>query len=398
MKGALIELLAKGKQDELLITTNPDISKFRNVYKRFVNYSRFETEQTITSGQANFGNTIVIDIDKKGDLLTHCMLEIKLPATGFGNVSWTNSIGIHIIKNIKLKLGGITIDEFTGEYIDAYYKHHMDNAKYTSYTEMIKNISGFINTSNIAENRLYIPLPFWFSNNIGTAFPLINLSYMDMKIEITFKSLNECLFNDTDTINYTGLEFTDCRFYTEMIYLQKDERVLFLKTKEFDYLIEQRQFHVFSITSGQKNKNISFNFNNPVKEIMWFYRDNYHKNRNSWEILTLNSGANELEPFEEVELLFNGQDRIKKRSAGFFRLVEPSRHHNNNIVDYYYFITFCDNSSNFEPSGYVNMSLIDSSLLNLTCNDNINNGEIYLYATNYNHLKIKNGMAGLLFN
>ena len=42
MKGALIELLARGKQDDLYITSNPDISKFRTVYKKMGNYVRFE--------------------------------------------------------------------------------------------------------------------------------------------------------------------------------------------------------------------------------------------------------------------------------------------------------------------------------------------------------------------
>ena len=34
MKGALIELLARGKQDDLFISSNPDITQFRNVYKK----------------------------------------------------------------------------------------------------------------------------------------------------------------------------------------------------------------------------------------------------------------------------------------------------------------------------------------------------------------------------
>lgn len=400
MKGALIELLARGKQDELFITENPDISKFRTVYKKMGNYVRFECEQTIT-GNPGFGNTIVCDINKNGDLLTDILLEIKLPATGETDISWINSIGIYILKEVRLKIGGILIDEFTPEYIDAYYKHSVQLGRYASYAEMIKNFSGFINNTNTKESILYIPLPFWFTKSIGNAFPLISLGYMDIKVEIDFRSLSECLYSvgSTSTVP-TNLSFTNCRIYTEMVYLPKEERCIYLATKEFDYLIEQKQYRVYSISDGDKNNNIKFNFNNPVKELMWVYRDNYHKNRNEWTEYTLynTTTTEEEEPFSSIELQFNGLERIKERSAGFFRLVHPFRYHVNTVSDFFYFFSFCDKPDDFQPSGYVNMSLIDNAQIQFNMSDNIKAGEIYLYAINYNHLKIKNGMAGLLYN
>lgn len=397
MKGALIQLLARGKQDDLFITNNPDISKFRTVYKKINNYVRFECEQTLNTA-ADFDKTIVCDIDKKGDLLTNCLLEITLPATGETDTSWINAIGIYIIDEVRLKIGGITIDKFGPEYIDAYYKHSIKFGSYTAYTEMIKSFYGYQNNTNTGTNKLFIPLPFWFTKSIGNAFPLISLGYMDIKIEIDFKSLDRCLFNDTTSISVSGLSISDCRIYTEMIYLPKEERCLYLNTKEYDYLIEQKQYFTYSVDAGQVNKNIKFSFNHPVKELMWIYRDNYHKNRNSWNIYSLNDGSDEIIPIEDVTLTFNGLDRISKRHGNFFRLVQPFRHHESAIGDYYYFYSFCDNPDEFQPSGYVNMSLIDNANLQLTFNNNINSGELLLYAINYNHLKIKNGMAGLLFN
>ena len=397
MKGALIELLARGKQDKLFITENPDINKFRNVYKKMNNYVRFECEQTLST-TADFGQTVICDIEKKGDLLTNCMLEIKLPATGSINTSWVNSIGLYIIKEVRLKIGGIIIDKFTPEYMDAYFKHSVNLGRYASFAEMVKNISGYRNNSNTTENTLYVPLPFWFSKSIGDALPLISLNYMDVKIEIDFKTLSDCLYNGTTSISVTGLNIISCKLYTEMVYLPKEERIMFLKTKEFDYLIEQKQFHIFTIDDGDINKNIKFNFNNPVKELLWIYRDNYYKNRHLWDKFTLFNGVNDVEPIKNVGILFNGLDRINKRSGGYFRLVQPFLYHTSTVSDFYYFYSFCDNPDDIQPSGYVNMSLIDNSQLQIEFDSDINAGELYLYAINYNHLKIKNGMAGLLYH
>lgn len=398
MKGALIELLARGKQDELILTSNPNISHFQKVYKKANNYVRFETEQT-TMSQAAFGQTMICDIEKNGDLLTNIMLEISLPATGSANTSWINSIGIYIIKEVRLKIGGITIDKYTPEYIDSYYKYSLQLGRYAAYTEMIQNYSGYLKNTNVSENKLYVPLPFWFSKDIGNAFPLILLGYMDIKLEVEFKSLSECLFNDTDTISITGLQITDCRVFTEMIYLPKEERCKFLALKEYDYLIEQHQHFIYSVSSNELIKNIKFNFNNPVKEIMWLYRDEYHKNRNEWEKYTLRQiSGDEVSPINDAQLLINGLDRTLKRSGEYYRLVQPFRHHISTLTDYYYFLSFCEEPDNFQPSGHINMSLIDSAQLNLTMTSDINNGEIYLYATNYNYLRFKNGMAGLLYN
>lgn len=396
MKGALIELLARGNQDKLFIKKNPSLKDYKNVYCKFSNYVKFETLQTFNEAP-NFGKKITCNIDKKGDLLTNCLLEVRIPATESINTSWINSIGIYILKKVKLLIGGVKIDEFTPEYIDAYYKHSISLGRYTSFTEMIKNITGYRKNSNRFANTLFIPLPFWFSKSLGDAFPLLCLQNMDMTIEIEFKDLSECLFNDTTTINITNLNISDCRLYTEMIYLDHNNRLKYLET-EHEYLIENKQYQINTINSGDINRIIKFIFNGPIKELLWIYRDNYHKNRNSWNIYTLHFNDDEISPIIEAEIKFNGLDRTGILSGDYFRLVQPFRNHISTVSDYYYFYSFGIEPDNMQPFGYVNMSHIDNPTLHIKFNNNINNGELFLYGIGYNYLKIKNGMAGLLFN
>lgn len=397
MKGALIELLARGEQDNLFLKKNPDINTYLNVYKKKSNKTYFNAQHTFNESP-DFGKKITCKIENKGDLLTKCWLEISLPSTGETNVSWINSIGIYIIKEIKLLIGGVEVDKFGPEFIDAFYKHNVSLGRYATFTEMTQNISGFRSNSNTTSNLLILPLPFWFTKSLGDSLPLLCLQYMDVTVEIEFKNLNECLYNDSSNRPNLNLSMIDCKLFTKLIYLDSPERIALLRQPELNYLVEQRQYAVHTVNNNQKFHNINFLFNNPVKELLWIYRDNYHKNRNSWNIYTLNNGNDdELQPINFAELKFNGLDRTGKMSGSYFRLLEPFEHHTSTVSDYYYFYSFTENPEDMQPSSYVNMSLIDNTTLNIEYNDNINPGELFLYAIGYNYLRIKNGMGGLLY-
>ena len=44
------------------------------------------------------------------------------------------------------------------------------------------------------ETTLYVPLQFWFCRNPGLALPLIALQYHEVKINIDFRPIGECLW------------------------------------------------------------------------------------------------------------------------------------------------------------------------------------------------------------
>lgn len=397
MKGALIQLLAKGKQDDLFITSNPQLSSFKNVYTKFNDYAKFEADHPF-DGQINFGKTVTATIDKIGDLLNDVYLEFRLPPTGELNVSWINSIGLYIIKNIRLIIGGVVIDELTPEFIDAHYRHNVLYGRYISFISMINNISNHRSNSNTGENILYLPLPFWFTKTLGDSLPIIKLGMMDIKIEITFKTLNECLFDGTSDNLNLDLSILECRLYTEMIYLSDKDRVGFLNKKRLDYIIEQRQYVIYDINNNQKQLNVKLNFNNQVKQLFWTYRDDYFKSIKKWNTFALRSGNDELEPLYKINITLNGQDRTKSRYAKYYRLMQPFKNHTSSDGDYFYFFSFCERPSETQPNGYLNLSKIDNPYINFEFADNINPGTLYLYAVSYNILRIENGMAGIMFS
>ena len=67
MGGALLQLVAKGKQDIYLVG-NPKMTYFKNRYAKHTNFS-MESIRVDFNEQAGFGRRFSAFIDKKGDLL-----------------------------------------------------------------------------------------------------------------------------------------------------------------------------------------------------------------------------------------------------------------------------------------------------------------------------------------
>ena len=73
MSAALIDLVSVGAQD-VYITGDPQVSFFRQNYKRHTNFA-IKPERLDYIGSFGAGNEIVIPIRSKGDLLSYVWIE-----------------------------------------------------------------------------------------------------------------------------------------------------------------------------------------------------------------------------------------------------------------------------------------------------------------------------------
>jgi hypothetical protein len=108
-------------------------------------------------------------------------------------------------------------------------------------------------------------------------------------------------------------------------------------------------------------------------------------------------------------LQFNGHDRFDRREGTYFNNVQPWQHHNNTPRDGINIYSFSLYPEQHQPSGTSNFSRIDSSQLTLTYGDNpsiilpslhwFDNGlnQVYIFATNYNILRIFSGLSALAY-
>ncbi len=356
MGGGLIQIVAYGAQD-VYLTGNPQITFFKVVYRRHTNFACEAIEQTF-NGTPAVGGKAVVPITRNGDLVTKMWLHTTVTASG---TSGTN-IGYELIKSVELQIGGTKIDKHYGRWMYLWNELSSDSNGDTALDSIV-GVSAITDTTS----ELFVPLQFFCCRNDGLALPLIALQYHDVRLEFEFNTpTNVTISNTSLLVNY--------------IYLDSEERKRFAQASH-EYLVEQLQFTgVESATADSVNK-YRLNFNHPVKELVW---------------VTVAAG----QPLATVVgitdalLQLNGHDRFSKQTGKYFDAVQPHTHHTSSKTGVNVY-SFALNPEEHQPSGTCNFSRIDNATLTITTGTV---AETYIYALNYNVLRIMSGMGGLAYS
>ena len=418
MGGGLLQLVAYGAQD-VYLTGNPQITFFKVAYRRHTNFALEAIEQTF-NGNPTYGSRVTCQISRNGDLINRMYLQVKPSSDVDGAV---NYYGLRLINYVEIEIGGQKIDKHYSYWLYVWNELTLPKSKRHGYNEMVGAYGG----TTVADQTLYIPLEFWFCRNIGLALPLIALQYHEVKININFETAAKCA---------TTAGTFSSSLWVDYIFLDTDERRRFAQLSH-EYLIEQLQFtgqEAVTSVSGQKTK---LNFNHPCKELVWFLSNDYttYKN-NSWFNFTTapDIGATALatdsaiiskiaqtnynfistnkvvsNPIKSAKLVLNGNDRFYERPGRYFNLIQPFQHHENiptNAGINVY--SFALKPEEHQPSGTLNMSRIDTAVLNLTFEEETtgsagldykpSSSTLHVYAVNYNVLRILSGMGGLAYS
>jgi len=417
-----MQLVAYGAQD-IYLTGNPQITFFKVVYRRHTNFAVESIEQTF-NGQADFGKRVTATISRNGDLIQQMYLELVMPDAGSSTQVWTYGVGNALVKQAEIEIGGQLIDRQYGDWMNIWTELTIPAGKRAGYDNMVGNAkpSGSNQTGTLSANagpvRLYVPLQFWFNRNPGLALPLIALQYHEVKLNLELRSAAE-LTNTTAPDSGITL---GCKLYVDYVYLDTDERRRFAQVSH-EYLIEQVQFTGSeSITGTDNNKNVTLNFNHPVKELIWVHVPTSNATAvastgNRWFNYSGTSGATtDIDSFTTALLQLNGHDRFSVRFADYFRKVQNYEHHcrvprvgkdldtDDARNQYIYTYSFALSPEEHQPSGTCNFSRIDNAVLQLkygadtgfsaqTAAMNLN-----IYAVNYNVLRIMSGMGGLAYS
>ncbi len=304
MAGALLQIVAYGTQD-VPITGAPEITYWKVSFRRHTNFAMESIEQTF-SGQADFGRRVTCTISRNGDLAYRTYLQVTLPEInqemgGSGDVyaRWLDFPGEQLIAQVEVEIGGQRIDRQYGDWMHIWNQLTMSPAQQKGYYKMIghttqltyitdpkfASVSGACAASGgpaqvcaprnaLPETTLYIPLLFWFCQNPGLALPLIALQFHEVKINVDFRPIGECLWAVSDL----GSDATTARaaynaslvaasLYIDYIFLDTDERRK-MAQQPHEYLIEQLQYTGDESVGSSSNK-IRLNFNHPCKELVF---------------------------------------------------------------------------------------------------------------------------------
>src|SRR5579872_1248316 len=126
MPGGLIQLVAYGEED-LFLTSDPQITFFKILYRRHTNFSIEEIRQNFTH-TPDFGKRLTCILSHAGDLISNTYLVVTLPSipqflNSDGSIdtitkfAWARKIGYALIKTIDVEIGGQLIDRQYGEWL-----------------------------------------------------------------------------------------------------------------------------------------------------------------------------------------------------------------------------------------------------------------------------------------
>ena len=404
MPSGLLQMQFKGPQDLYLIG-NPSITYFRNVYRKYSNFS-IDTQTLSFNNKVEFGKTCTCNIVNYGDLINQIYLYIKLPELVSsdnleGWKGYINNIGYNIIKTIQVEIGGNIIDTHSSVWLDIYnelFDQKSDDLINKYNTDIILQ-------NNSSAQELYIPLKFWFNRSIGNSLPIIGMENQDIKINIEFRKLNELIKSDNIDFVPNSSEL-DCNLLVNYIHLDASEKKIF-KNKEHEYVIEQVQsLSDVAIKNNNNNIKVPLDFSQPIKQIFWVISDNINNTQN---VLTGNNWLSYTsvyssygDTFNTAKISIDGNDRTDYHKAFYYRYIVPYEKGLYYPRKYIYTYSFSIYPDNDQPSGSCNYSKITKSYLNLTFNKSntdggATNGVVRVFGTNYNVLKVAKGTAGLLF-
>ena len=419
-----MQLVAYGAQD-VYLTANPQVTFFKQLYRRHSNFAMESIEQTF-NGVGNFGKRVQCTISRNGDLITRVYVQVTLPAIdnsvvlgNDGGFSWVPYIGQYLINNVYVEIGGQQIDKHYGEWLHIWNELTLPTGKQLAYLNMVNGYGGIALTPDhactlcatevdaldahtlscvnpmiisqgddcafgnstvvdawnavhgcIPEQTLYIPLEFWFNRHTGLALPLIALQYHEVKINVEFENLqylcNVSGAQSAQTLNNVSQQgLVACSLYVDYIYLDTEERRRFAQVAH-EYLIEQLQFTGTESVTSSSNK-IQLSFNHPCKEIVWVvqnpsYVDCKSTTNAPWRYTDSALGN----PTAVAKIQLNGQDRFTEREGNYFNFVQPYQHHTSTPATGINVYSFALKPEDLQPSGSCNFSRIDNAVLNLT--------------------------------
>ncbi len=302
------------------------------------------------------------------------------------SVYWVNHVGHHLIENVTIEIGGQTIDQHYGTWLQIWNELTQTSEKEAGYNVMVGNDAERTTAASTVDGTtLYIPLQFWFCRNPGLALPLIALQYHEVKFNIQFAAFSH-LTRGTSPVASDPL---GASLYVDYIYLDTDERRQFAQVQH-EYLIEQLQFTGAETVSGAGAYKSKLALNHPCKELVWVH--DIGGQPSDFDNNTSGAGGDTV---IDAKLQLNGQDRFSTRPGSYFNLVQPYQHHTRIPSVGIYVYSFALNPEAHQPSGTVNMSRIDNATLQLNLSAA---GSLHVFAVNYNVLRVMAGMGGLAYS
>jgi hypothetical protein len=365
MSGALVDLVAKGVQD-VYLTGKPEVSFFKQNYRRHTNFS-------MTNARLNpmgSGLEHTIKIVNKGDLLNYVWVDLGSTATVGSAAVAANTESPAIF---ELWIGGQMVDRQDAFFMVQLWQKFLVDSGAKSMA-LVNDDDDSTSGAQILGAK-WMPLHFLFCDSYY--LPLVALQYNEVEIRIRYAA----------TTNVS-----DFKYYANYIVLDTAERDFFVNN-EHEILIEQVQKITSEGSSSVPKFSLSL-LNHPVKCLLWGQPDNTN---------TFTT--------EDVQIYLNGTELFESPMPDkFFTQVQGYYHseYGSELLKgaagtagtggRLKMYSFAMKANRHQPCGTCNFSRLDNAEMLIGSTSGTTPTNFYLYAVNYNILKIKKGMAGVAFS
>lgn len=392
-----------------------NITKFANLSIFTTKY--FNNNQYIDTKISNISNDIYY-YDIGGKLINTTLENAIMQLIEFtpAKFAWVKELGLKLIKNISIKIGGQIIDSHSSELMHFINKIYRNNNQLRGYDMMIGNIPELYEYTDVQRlhNKLCIPIHFWFNKNAGNVLPLLCLLYSDVELIIEMNNYTDVLVIEKDSF-FTKVPKLKMKLFAQYIYLDEDERSRMAKSK-LEYLIDSFNYSGLKIYSSKnlistkdaqivsRNKNyikndvqngkqltpvIKYNIylDDPISYLIWYVkiinkktqlpldaRDwnkfGFRARDTSGNIADISGNIIENAPiFSSISLQMNGSNREEPKNEYYYTHVSPHSKSVPGIETGEYFYSYSLYPLMLQPSGSANYSELTEASVTMTLTD-----------------------------
>jgi hypothetical protein len=221
-----IQLTTRGVQD-VYFTDNPDYSYFVQLFRKHTNYTTQFVKLDVDN-DVEFGKTVSVTIPKdQGDLVKTISLEIeldKIVGADSTRIGYVESIGHAMIEYVDMYIGDEKVQHIPSDYLQIYSEQNYTQSKQKALEKLIGKypdrtsdvpvssgvILGHLGPATQTK-KLFIDIPFYFYRKPELAIPLCAMCFQEIRLEIKFRDLKDCLVQ-TDPPTNTSLQTTTLDF------------------------------------------------------------------------------------------------------------------------------------------------------------------------------------------
>ena len=427
--GGLVQLINESNTDEFLSKKDnydelfkdyEKTNKMAKTTKRIdfqtapILYSQNSATNIFTSNNLN---------DNSEDLLTNLYFCCELPEI-YSNrhlkFKWIKNIGLTLIKEVEFKIGDVTMQRLSSDWLNIWYDLSIDKSKFDNIIGNTANLNNPVvfnnkkviiknnkldfnfypnssqknNIPSIRKTKLNIPLKFWFSKELRTALPMAYFNTTTIKVSFTLEDaenlytlysseldqdISPSLYNELYDTNYTLKDFLKEEIKDYLIninaYVQKQGYLL--STDELSYLISigRKDYILDDIQILEKSLLLNTNIqtidlgtiSKPIKEIVWILRrEDSKRNFNNHINYTGSYNTN-----SEYDILNNATYKVadehkifEELDSSYLSYIPSLTNHSkipNNPNIYVY--SFAKNPEGPDSTGHFNATNINNKML-----------------------------------